>query len=113
MFYIYERSSTYIMGKMDQRTGEVRPDHRKAYKTMPAAQAALTRMSKRYRADLLETVNDPQYRFGVAEANYFHGTIEKTRTVYSIMDHQKEKPITERVNMPYHCSPSSESYWSM
>jgi hypothetical protein len=113
MFYIYERSSTYIMGKMDTRTGVVRPDHRKAYKTMSAAQAALTKMSKRYRADLLESVNDPLYRYGVAEAEYFHNTIEKSRTVYSIMDHQKENPITERVNMPYHCSPSSESFWSM
>ena len=113
MFYIYERSSTYIMGKMDTRTGEVRPDHRKAYKTMSAAQAALTKMSKRYRADLLESVNDPVYRYGIAEAEYFHNTIEKSRTVYSIMDQAKEKPITERVNMPSHCSPSSESYWSM
>jgi hypothetical protein len=113
MYYIYERSSTYIMGKMDTRTGEVRPDHRKAYKTMSAAQAALTKMSKRYRADLLESVNDPVYRYGIAEAEYFHNTIEKSRTVYSIMDQAKEKPITERVNMPSHCSPSSESYWSM
>ncbi len=49
MFYIYEKSSTYIMGKMNTRTGEVRPDHRQSYKTMSAAKAALTRMSKRYR----------------------------------------------------------------
>ena len=113
MYYIYERTSTFIMGKMNTRTGEVRPDHRLTYKTMAAAKAALTRMSKRYRADLLETVNDPVFRYGVAEAEYFHNTIEKSRTVYSIMDTAKEKPITERVNMPYHCSPSSESYWSM
>jgi len=53
------------------------------------------------------------FRYGIAEAEYFHNTIEKSRTVYSIMDQAKEKPITERVNMPYHCSPSSESYWSM
>ena len=113
MFYIYEKTSTYIMGKMNKHTGVVRPDHRQSYKTMPAAKAALTRMSKRYRADLLESVNDPLYRYGVAEAEYFHKSIEKSRTVYSIMDHQKEKPITERVNMPSHCSPSSESFWSM
>lgn len=110
MYYIYERSSTMIMGKMDQRTGEVRPDHSKAYKTMPAAQAALTRMSKRYRADLLETVNDPQQRYGVAEANYFHTTIEKSRTVKNIMN---GAPVVETVNTPYYCSPSSETYWSM
>ena len=110
MYYIYEKSSTFIMGKMDTRTGEVRPDHRKSYKTMSAAQAALTRMSKRYRADLLESVNDPQYRFGVAEANYFHTTIEKSRTVENMMN---GAAIVETVNTPSYMSPRSEAYWSM
>jgi hypothetical protein len=110
MFYIYEKTSTLIMGKMDQRTGEVRPDHRKSYKTMAAAGAALTRMSKRYRADLKETVNDPQYRFGVAEANYFHTSIEKSRTVKNMMN---GAPLVETVNTPGYMSPRSEAYWSM
>ena len=110
MYYIYEKTSTFIMGKMDQRTGEVRPDHRQAYKTMAAAKAALTRMSKRYRADLLETVNDPQYRFGIAEAAYFHTTIEKSRTVKNLMN---GAPIVETVNTPNYMSPRSEAYWSM
>ena len=110
MYYIYEKTSTVIMGKMDQRTGEVRPDHRKAYKTMSAAQAALTRMSKRYRADLKETVNDPVYRYGIAEAAYFHSTIEKSRTVKNLMD---GTPFTETVNTPNYMSPRSEAYWSM
>ena len=113
MFYVYEKSSTYIMGKMNTRTGEVRPDHRHCYKTMAAARAAVTRMSKRYRADLLETINDPLFRYGIAEAAYFHKNIEKSRTVYSIMDQAKERPITETVNTPSYCSPSSETYWSM
>jgi hypothetical protein len=110
MFYIYEKSSTLIMGKMDQRTGEVRPDHRKAYKTMPAAQAALTKMSRRYRADLLDSVNDPQYRYGIAEADYFHTSIERCRTRTNIMNRQQ---FSERVNTPSYMSPASESYWSM
>ena len=110
MFYIYEKTSTYIMGKMNTRTGEVRPDHRQSYKTMPAAKAALTRMSKRYRADLLESVNDPVFRYGIAEAEYFHKTIEKSRTVKNLMD---GTPITETVNTPGYMSPRSESYWSM
>ena len=101
------------MGKVNKRDGVVRPDHRQSYKTMPAAKAALTRMSKRYRADLLETVNDPQFRFAIAEAEYFHTNLEKKRTVYSIMDQAKERPITETVNTPGYMSPSSESYWSM
>jgi hypothetical protein len=110
MYYIYEKTSTFIMGKMDQRTGEVRPDHRKAYKTMSAAQAALTKMSKRYRADLKETVNDPQYRFGIAEAAYFHSTIEKSRTVKNLIN---GAPLVETVNTPNYMSPRSEAYWSM
>ena len=110
MYYIYEKSSTYIMGKMDTRSGEVRPDHRKAYKTHSAAQAALTRMSKRYRADLKETVNDPQYRFGIAEANYFHSTIERSRTRTNMINNTL---YTETVNTPNYMSPASEAYWSM
>ena len=110
MYYIYEKTSTLIMGKMNTRTGEVRPDHRKAYKTMSAAQAALTRMSKRYRADLKDSVNDPQYRYGIAEAEYFHSTIEKSRNVKNLMN---GAPLVETVNTPYYCSPSSETYWSM
>ena len=110
MFYIYEKSSTYIMGKLNTRTGEVRPDHRQCYKTMAAAKAALTRMSKRYRADLLESVNDPLFRYGIAEAEYFHKTIEKSRTRTNIMNNQQ---FSEKVNTPGYLSPASESYWSM
>ena len=110
MFYVYEKSSTYIMGKMNTRTGEVRPDHRQSYKTMAAAKAALTRMSKRYRADLLDSVNDPVFRYAIAEADYFHKSIEKSRKTSNMMS---GKPIVEPVNTPNYMSPSSEAYWSM
>ena len=110
MFYIYEKSSTYIMGKVNTHTGEVRPDHRQSYKTMAAAKAALTRMSKRYRADLLESVNDPVFRYAIAEADYFHKSIEKSRTTSNMMS---GLPIVEPVNTPNYMSPSSEAYWSM
>ena len=110
MYYIYEKSSTYIMGKMDKRTGEVRPDHRQYYKTMPAAKAALTKMSKRYRADLLETVNDPQFRYGIAEAEYFHKNIEASRKAKNMMSGEW---FVEPINTPGYMSPARESYWSM
>ena len=110
MYYIYEKSSTYIMGKLNTRTGEVRPDHRKSYTTMSATKAALTRMSKRYRADLKETVNDPQFRYAIAEAGYFHKSLEKSVTKKNMMS---GKEFVEKVNTPYYCSPSSETYWSM
>ena len=110
MYYIYEKTSTFIMGKMDQRTGMVRPDHRQYYKTMAAAKAALTRMSKRYRADLLETVNDPVFRYGIAEAEYFHEIIEKGVMKRNMMN---GNDYFETVNTPIYMSPSSETYWSM
>jgi len=110
MFYIYEKESTYIMGKMDTRTGMVRPSHRQWYKTMGAARGALTKMSKRYRADMLESVNDPQFRYGIAECEYFHKTIEKKVTKKNMMNGAE---FTETVNTPGYLSPSSESYWSM
>jgi len=98
------------MGGVNKWDGTVRPDHRKVYKTMPAAKAALTRMSKRHRADMLESVNDPQYRFGIAEAGYFHKNIEKSRTVKNMMNNAD---IVETVNTPGYMSPRSEAYWSM
>ena len=40
MFYIYENSTTYIIGKPD-KNGVAHPDHRQYYKTMSAAKAGL------------------------------------------------------------------------
>jgi hypothetical protein len=113
MYYIYEKSSTLIIGKPD-RFGIARPDHRQSYKTMAAAKAAITRMTKLWRANTLSNYepvdNDPVFRYGIAEANYFHKTIERkvakrnlsTGIVYE-----------ETVNTPAHMSPACETYWSM
>ena len=111
-YVIYEKSSTLIMGKVYM--GEMRPDYRKTYKTMAAAKAALSRASKQW-WNLLgrngdPTENDPQFRMGIAEAEYFHKTIERkvakrnlsTGIVYE-----------ERINTPAHMSPATETYWSM
>jgi hypothetical protein len=111
MYYIYEKSSTYIIGKPD-RNGVARPDHRQSYKTMAAAKAALTRMSKRYRADLKETVNDPQFRYAIAEAAYFHKHVEK-KVKRKVLEGFGGKEYWEPVNTPSYMSPASESYWSM
>jgi len=109
MFYIYEKSSTYIIGKPD-RNGVARPDHRQSYKTMAAAKAAVTRIAKA--EGLLETdPNHAVYRYGIAEADYFHKHIEKKVQKRSLMDNTKT--WMEPVNTPYYCSPSSEAYWSM
>ena len=74
MYYLYERSSTYIIGK------DGRPDHLKSYKDMSAAKAAQTRLRKLWWAtrDSCEA-NDPLFRYAIAESAFFHSTIEKTR----------------------------------
>jgi len=109
MFYIYEKSSTYIMGKPSKWDQTVRPDHRQWYKTMSAAKAGLTRVKKA--ENLLPT--DPNYadfRYAIAEAEYFHSKIEKSRIVKNMMN---DKEFTESVNTPGYMSPRSEAYWSM
>ena len=109
MFYIYEKETTYIIGKPD-RNGVARPDHRQSYKTMSAAKAGLTRIIKA--ENLLPT--DPNYglfRYAIAETNNFHTFIEKQVKKKNLMDPSIE--FMEPVNRPYYCSPSSETYWSM
>ena len=44
-YYIYEKASTYIIGKPDPN-GVARPDYNQSYKTMAAAKAGLTRIAK-------------------------------------------------------------------
>ena len=107
-FYIYEKSSTYIIGKPD-RNGVARPDHRQSYKTMPAAKAGLTRIIKA--ENLLPT--DPNYgefRYEIAETDTFHRNIEKQVKKKNMMS---GKEFMEPANRPYYCSPSSETFWSM
>ena len=112
-YVIYEQSSTFIMGK--PYMGEMRPDHRKQYKTLAAAEAALTRASKQWwnmigRLGTEPTENDPRYRMAIAAKAFFHQNIEKkvakrnlsTGVVYE-----------ETVNTPAHMSPACETYWSM
>lgn len=108
MYYVYEKSSTYIIGKPD-RNGVARPDHRQYYKTMSAAKAALTRIAKA--EGLLKTdPNYAEYRYAIAEASVFHNSIEKQRTRKNLMTGNE---FSEPVNTPSYMSAASESFWSM
>jgi len=110
MYYIYEQSSTYIIGKPD-RNGVARPDHRQSYKTMAAAKAGLTRIAKAQ--GLLQTdPNHAVYRYAIAEANYFHSMIEQ-KVKRKVLDGFGGKEYMEPINTPNYMSPASESYWSM
>ena len=116
MFYVYERSSTFIMGKMDSR-GVVRADYRKTYKTMAAAKAAITRFcvewyaSEERHTEGTDSPNNPIFRYAVADCEYFHLMIEKSRRRSRLLDPTKE--FDEPVNTPAHMSPATETYWSM
>ena len=105
MYVIYEKSSTFIMGK------DGRPNHRTVYKTMGAAKAAVTRMRKAWLATGDGcTDNDPLFRYAIAESAYFAKNIEKQRVVRNMMTGAE---FSEPVNTPGYMSPSREAYWAM
>ena len=72
-----------------------------SFSTMAAAKAAITREAKLGSI----TAND----FAVAETMDFHNNIEKSEIVKNLMS---GTPVTQRVNTPWCCNPSSETYWS-
>lgn len=92
MFVIYHNDTT-ITHRSATRA--------ETWKTRSAAKA------ERTRAKLDTTV------WLIADAQDFICTIEKTETVYSIHDTNKERPILQSVNTPRCCDPSSELYWSI
>ena len=112
-YVIYEKSSTFIMGKVYM--GEMRPDHRKEYKTLAAAEAALTRASKQWwnligRGGNEPVENDPRYRMGIAAKAYFHQNIERKVAKRNL---SSGVVYEEAINTPAHMSPACETYWSM
>ena len=112
-YVIYDKKTTQIMGKV--RMGKMSPDHRKTYKTMAAAQAALTRAQNQW-WDLLGRTGresddqDPRFNYGIAELGWFRDFVEKQVVKTNLMN---GKEYVESVNTPVHMSPASETYWSM
>ena len=104
MYYIYDKQSTRILNKPSK------PYQQAAYKTMSAAQAALTRMQKKYVQRNVDAAQGPLFTAAIAEAGYYSKNIEKFVTRKNIMS---GKEYTESVNIPYYMSPASETYWSM
>lgn len=111
MYVIYSKDTTKIVENVRYQPYRVTS----SYKTHAAAQAAVTRMQKKYLKDngLCVSNDGPLFDYGIAEAEYYYKHIERTEIVYSIFDTEKKNPIRQSVNTPYYCSPSSESYWSM
>lgn len=97
-YVIYHNETTKLLGGAS-----------KSYKTMGAAKAAISRLRKTVPVADLNTDNDPLFVYAIAEINYFYKNIEQTVERVNLMS---GKTFRESVNTPYHCSPSSESYWS-
>jgi hypothetical protein len=97
-YVIYNNETSKILGGAN-----------KSYKTMGAAKAAISRLRKTVPITELNTERDPLFVYAIAEINYFYKTIDQTVERVNLMS---GKTFRESVNTPYHCSPSSESYWS-
>ena len=107
MYYIYNRKTSAIKKIVRRRPYRVT----ESYKTMGAARAALTRLCKA--SDLCPTDPEyPQFKYGIAEAEYYHENIEKFEWVTPMMS-QSGKKIRVSVNTPNYMNPACESYWSM
>ena len=121
MYYIYDQESTRILSREGKRYWQ-----KAEYKTMSAAQAALTRMQKKYEkrafelkksewehernSDKADIAKGPLYTAAIAEAEYYAKNIERFVTRKNMMS---GKEYTESVNTPNYMSPASEAYWSM
>jgi len=92
---VYHKESTRIVSKV--------------YKTHAAALAAWTRMGKAS-GKLKTDEMHPDYVYAVAELDYYAKHVEKTVERVNLMN---GVTFRESVNTPLHCSPSSESFWSM
>ena len=103
-FGIYEKDTTVTVGG-----SALRPRDSRVYKTMAAAQAAITRYA-RSRGYLETDPNHPVYRYAIADTAYFHSLIEKRVKRVNLMS---GKEYYEAANTPSYCSPSSEAYWCM
>ena len=107
MYYIYDQQSTKSLSREGKRYWQ-----KAEYKTMSAAQAALTRMQNKWvqREGVAAQGQGPLYTAAIAEADYYTKNIEKFVTRKNMMSGQE---YTESVNTPNYMSPASEAYWSM
>ena len=60
----------------------------------------------------IDSPNRPIFKYGIAEAEHYHNTIEKFEWVTPMMS-ETGKKIRISVNTPNYMNPACESYWSM
>ena len=94
-YVVFEKATTRFAGKKAKYNEPI-------FETIAAAKSHVARLVKsgKYQAEEL----------AVADYSYFHDEIEAIVERTNLMS---GKPFYERINVPYYCSPSSETYWSM
>ena len=112
-YVIYRKDTTAIVEVTRYRPYKVTS----SYKSLAAAKAALTRMSKKFAEDFSKycITKDPQFIYGIAEVNHYYENIEKQVTRTGIAPGTgKEITLTMSVNeVGGVCDPFTERYWSM
>lgn len=93
-FVVFQKSDTRYAGRKGSYDDPIFP-------SLAAAKAHMTRLVKKgkFKAD----------EIAVAEISYFRDYIEQTVVRRHLMTGEA---LFERINHPYYCSPSSETYWS-
>lgn len=112
-YVIFRKDTTAIVEVTRYRPYKVTS----SYKSMAAAKAALTRMSKKFSQDFSKycITKDPQFIYGIAEVEHYRKNIEKQVTRTGIAPGTgKEITLTMSVNeVGGVCDPFTERYWSM
>ena len=94
-YVVFEIATTRYAGKKAKYDDPI-------FDSLAAAKSHMSRLVKagKYTADQL----------AVTDYDNFHDNIERIVQKTNLMS---GKPFFERINTPYYCSPSSETYWSM
>ena len=94
-YVVFDTATTRYAGKKAKYNDPI-------FDSLAAAKSHMSRLVKsgKFTADQL----------AVAESDYYHDNIEAIVQRTNIMS---GKSFFERINTPYYCSPSSETYWSM
>ena len=103
----------FVYDKSNQNRIVARAAGQQSYATAGAAQAAITRASKKYQQNpdnLMKLDQDPQFIYAIAETEHYYSNLERMVTRTNLMS---GKEYQESINTPSYCSPSSEAYWSM
>lgn len=93
-YVVFEKETTRYAGRKGRYDDPIFP-------TLASAKAHMTRLVKAGKFKLDD--------IAVAEVGYFRDYIEQTVVRHHLLNGE---PLFERINHPYYCSPSSETYWS-